>query len=346
MSDTSYPTFQQYGTNAQRTAFTPSPPGGTQPVYLWYETDTGQLWLYSTGWHQLTSSGAVPVILPSTIEGRLTTESGIPVSSSDRTAQGTLYYTPSTSSGVAQTNGNITLYNGSALVNATFTQLSLALTLTSGKNYDVFVDYNSGTPQLVLSAAWTNDTTRADALGVQSGIIIKSGTAAYRWVGTIRASGANVTADAAAFRFVWNAYNQVPRSLVNTPETTDTWNYTTATFRQANSNTANQLAYVTGSASSFIEAQAQATHSNASSNANTATGIGVDSTSVNSAQLLVCTAGIGVTMLSMGTYKGMPGLGYHILPWLELSGATGTTTWFGDAGLTYFQSGIVGTIWA
>ncbi len=56
MSDTSYPTFQHYGTNAQRLAFTPSP-GASQPIYMWYETDTGSTYLYDTSWHQLTSGG-------------------------------------------------------------------------------------------------------------------------------------------------------------------------------------------------------------------------------------------------------------------------------------------------
>lgn len=59
MSDTSYPVFQHYGTNAQRLAFTPAPAGG-QPIYLWYETDTGQTFLYDTSWHQITSAGTLP----------------------------------------------------------------------------------------------------------------------------------------------------------------------------------------------------------------------------------------------------------------------------------------------
>ena len=50
MSDTSYPVYQHYGTAAERAAFTPVPPATGQPIYLWYETDTGNLYLYDTGW--------------------------------------------------------------------------------------------------------------------------------------------------------------------------------------------------------------------------------------------------------------------------------------------------------
>ena len=62
-SDSAYPTFQHYGTNAQRLAFTPSPAAGTQPIYLWKETDTGYTFLYDTSWHQIVGSapGAVPI---------------------------------------------------------------------------------------------------------------------------------------------------------------------------------------------------------------------------------------------------------------------------------------------
>lgn len=61
-SDSAYPTFQHYGTNAQRLAFTPSPAAGTQPLYIWYETDTGQEYQYTTTWiARGTGGGATPI---------------------------------------------------------------------------------------------------------------------------------------------------------------------------------------------------------------------------------------------------------------------------------------------
>ena len=60
MSDTAYETYQRYGTNAQRLAFTPSPPGGTaKPIYKWYETDTGNEYTYDTSWHLISGSNSV-----------------------------------------------------------------------------------------------------------------------------------------------------------------------------------------------------------------------------------------------------------------------------------------------
>ena len=62
MSDSAYQVFQRYGTAAERAAFTPVPPtlpAGTQPIYLWYETDTGDLYLYYTSWVLIAGTAVV-----------------------------------------------------------------------------------------------------------------------------------------------------------------------------------------------------------------------------------------------------------------------------------------------
>jgi hypothetical protein len=60
-SDITYDVFQHYGTNAERTAFTPAPAAGIQPIYIWYETDTGNSFLYDTSWHSIAGpSGSIP----------------------------------------------------------------------------------------------------------------------------------------------------------------------------------------------------------------------------------------------------------------------------------------------
>ncbi|MBI3273339.1 MAG: hypothetical protein HYZ53_30400, partial [Planctomycetes bacterium] len=139
-------------------------------------------------------------------EGRLTLTSGTPVTTADVTAAGTLFFTPYKGNRVA-------LHDGSAWSVSTFTERSLSLTLTSGKNYDVFLFDNAGTLTLELSAAWTNDTTRADALAVQDGVYVKSGATTRRYLGTLRASAANQTEDSKTKRFVWNYYNRTHRAL-------------------------------------------------------------------------------------------------------------------------------------
>jgi hypothetical protein len=268
-------------------------------------------------------------------QGRLTTESGVAVSTSDRTAQGTIYFTP-------YQGNQIGLYSGSAWALYAFAELSLALTLTSGKNYDVFVYDNAGTLTLELSAAWTNDTTRADALALQDGVYVKSGATTRRWLGTIRASAANVTEDSQAKRFVWNAYHRVARSMA-VSEATSSWNYTTNTYRQANGAAANQLDYVVGLNEDLVTAFVRVGVQN-NSGVNIAVGVGVDSTTVNSAQSYSGQNATSNAASAAATYQGQPGIGRHFLAWIESSAATGTTTWYSTAGSPAWKSGITGTV--
>lgn len=50
MSNVKLNEFFQYGTNAERLAFTPSPASGVQPIYVWYETDTDEFYIYTSAW--------------------------------------------------------------------------------------------------------------------------------------------------------------------------------------------------------------------------------------------------------------------------------------------------------
>ena len=182
------------------------------------------------------SGGTVPVHVS---DGRLTTESGVPISTSDRTAQSTLYYTPFTGNQIA-------LYDGSAWSLHTFTERSLALSgLTSGKNYDVFLYNNAGTLTLELSAAWTNDTTRADALTTQDGVYVKSGATTRRYLGTIRTTGTTTIEDSLTKRFLWNAQNQVYRRMSKSMFSSS-HTYGSSTVRQYNADATAQIEYVAG----------------------------------------------------------------------------------------------------
>jgi hypothetical protein len=70
MSDTTYECFQHYGTAADRLTFVPDPAVGIQPIYLWYETDTGNTYLYHTAWIQLNGSGSTaPNLLSYLVQG-------------------------------------------------------------------------------------------------------------------------------------------------------------------------------------------------------------------------------------------------------------------------------------
>jgi hypothetical protein len=169
---------------------------------------------------------------------RLSTETGVSVSITDRTAQSTIYLTPH--------GGNqIALYDGSAWQLRSSAEISLALSgLTSGRNYDVFAYWSDSAVVLELSAAWTNDTTRADAITRQNGIWCKTGALTRRLVGTIRTTGTTTTEDSAAKKFVWNVNNQVNSALQVIDNSSHTYNSSTA--RYVNGSAANRMEFVCG----------------------------------------------------------------------------------------------------
>lgn len=70
MSDSLYPTYQHYGTAAERAAFTPVPPTNFQPIYIWHETDTGDTYLYDgSAWNLISGSGVTETSTPFLLMG-------------------------------------------------------------------------------------------------------------------------------------------------------------------------------------------------------------------------------------------------------------------------------------
>lgn len=279
------------------------------------------------------SSAPAGTTIPSITNGRLTLTTNVPVTINDVTGATTIYFTPY--------NGNlIALYNGTNWYYKTFTQISLALdTLTSGANYDVFVYDNAGTLTLEFSAAWTNDTTRNNALTTQNGIQVKSGALTRKYLGTFRTTSTTATADAARTRFLWNNYNRVIKGL-EVKEDTDSWTYTTATWRQVNASTNNAVEVVDGLGEGMVEVNAHSTSQNAGAIIRQS-GIGVNSTTAFSG---VAGFAVAATTIEMNAfYAGIARLGYSYFAWLERSTASGTTTWYGDnADNTLYQTGFIG----
>lgn len=277
-----------------------------------------------------------------TCDGRLSVTSGTPIPDGDVTAATSIYFVPY--------QGNRCLvYDGSAnWVLRTFTELSLSLGSDAiNSNYDVFVYDNAGTLALER-LAWTNNTARATALATQDGLYVKSGQTTRRYLGTYRTTGTlGQTEDSLTKRFVWNNYNRVRRP-VRRLEATDTWAYTTATWRQVNASTSNQINVVVGLAEGDIELTAMAMAENTGTAATMHTAIGEDSTTTPLATDPIGAQGMAVADKAfhavVSTRRGVAN-GYHFYAWLERSAASGTTTWYGDqgGGLVY-QTGIVGAI--
>lgn len=276
-------------------------------------------------------------ISPRTPCGRLTLTTATPVTTSDVTAATTVYYTPYSGC------NSISTYNGSVWVQQTFTEISIAVPASTSQMYDVFAYDNAGTLTLELTA-WTNDTTRATALATQNGTYVKTGVLTRLYLGSFRTTGVSgQTEDSFAKRYVWNYYNRVDRPM-RVLEATDSWNYTTATYRQANASTANQLDFVVGVSEDGIEASVYAAFANSSGGVNVVNAIGLDSTSTPATGSLISINAPAAAVFGFNapSFRTIPAVGRHILVWLEYSTAAGTTSFTGDGGGTIVQSGIHG----
>ena len=170
--------------------------------------------------------------------GRLTLESGVPVSTTDQTAKTNIYYTP-------YINNIVNLWDGNEWVPTIFSETTEALgTLTSGLPYDILGFLNSGVLDLE-KLAWTNDTTRATAITLQDGRYCKSGDKTRLYLGTFYTTSTTTTEDSAGGtttkvggkRYLFNMYNRVPRDLYMRDTGAD-WVYKTAAWRVANGATA------------------------------------------------------------------------------------------------------------
>ena len=273
-------------------------------------------------------------------DGRLTLTTVTPVTTADVTAATSVFFTP-------YKGNRLALFDGTNWNIRTFTELTIAVPATTATMYDVFAYDNSGVVAFDTPVAWTNDTTRATALALQNGVLSKTGTLTRRYIGSFRTTGSSgQTEDSFAKRYCWNYYNRVTR-VGRVLEATDSWTYTTATYRQANASTANQLDFVIGVAEVMVEATVIAKYSNTGPNL-AYTSIGEDSTSaaVTGVQMA---PGFQISntqpMNNYALLRKYPAVGRHFYAWLERSVAAGTTTWYGDNGdNTLEQFGISGTI--
>lgn len=300
-----------------------------------YNKDSRQELIYNAS----TGLWAPALPIAPTCQGRLTLETGVAISTTDQTAKATLYFTPFRGNAVA-------LYVNGGWALRTFTELSLSLAgYTTAKPYDIFLYDNSGTLTLE-SLVWTNDTTRATALTTQDGILVKSGDATRRYIGTIYTSATGQCEDSAAKRFVWNYYNRASRSLRKT-DTTNSWNYTSTTVRQANNSTANQVDFVRGVNEDEVETTATGLASTSAGSPVVRTLIGLDSTTAMASGAISAAAAVAGSTAQFGgssSWRGYPSEGRHYLAWLEAGNSN--VTMYGDDGGSVAQSGISGRVWA
>ena len=247
--------------------------------------------------------------------GRLTLESGVPISTSDQTSKTTIYYTPY--------NGNrISIYDGTNWSTYTFTQLSLALgTLTSGLNYDVFVYNNSGTLTLE-TAAWTNDTTRATSLTLTNGVYLKTGASTRRYLGTFRTTSTTTTEDSLSKRYLWNFNNKVLRSLyLYMYSGSHTYNGNAREWNNGTSIT--RLQFLTGIDGETFIANGYAAITSGGFPCNAY--FGVDSTTAQFGSTTTDDRAAVFTRRSLTT-AGQVNAGYHYMTFIQSTESAGTST--------------------
>jgi len=171
---------------------------------------------------------------------------------------------------------------------------------------------------------------RATALAYQDGVLVKSGAATRRYVGSFVAVTATTTEDSAKIRGLYNYSNRVGRRTYGTIPTSS-WTYTIATIRPSNNNTTvgeGRTVMVIG-----VPEDALRVHFGGQSNQNTAAINRYNSVGHNTVAIYAGNqVGIsGSPNVSSGpvTIDVLPFQGFNFIQMLEFSNAGGVTTWYG-----------------
>lgn len=314
------------------------------------------------------------MMLPSS--GRLTLTQGTPATTADVTAATSIYW----DNWIGEW---ILIYNGSLFVPYTSTGLSMALDSNSGhtgyhqsgKNFDAFGINDAGTRRLGSGPAWISSTARGTGAGTTElqrvkGIWTNANTITIRfgsasgdtvsvaancatYLGSFRCSADGTTCDAgdandtAAKRFLYNYYNQVWKT-VRCNDTTNSWTHNSGLpgYRQKRASSINQIEVLLGMPGQSISLSSVSIFS--PSIANTAWGaIGYDSASTIASGSATWYMYVPAGYLHSGiaTVTKAVDLGYHYFAELECGYSGGTTTFYGDAGAAYVQTGMSGQ-WA
>lgn len=283
---------------------------------------------------------------------RVTLTTATPVLTANATAQGTVFLTP-------YQHDLISIYDGTRFVTLQLSEQSITLDATnflSGKLYDVFVAYNSGTPFFGYGPAWTNITTRSAAIARKDGVWTNNASITLRsasgttntaaantatLVGTIYATanaqtGMNFNPAATAggnnsVLGVFNVFNRVPM-WTRSRDNTASWTYNSATWRATDNNANNSVNFVDGLGEVAIHAiTGVGATFNSSVTVTGQVGININSTSATPAVTAEAvnstaqTAGVRTVVVSDSF---LPAQGFNTITAME-SGGTNIEFFFG-----------------
>lgn len=274
---------------------------------------------------------------------RLTGVSATPVMTADNNALNTIYLTP-------YTGNRIALYNGVSWDTVYGAEVSLAVTgRTTDLPFDIFAYNNAGVLALEF-LNWSNATARATGLTRVDGVWTKSGDATRRYVGSCRPRSATsyswvaVGVNAPSRLDLWNYSNRL-RTSWQVSTSTDSWNYTSATWRQAQGSTNYQVDLMCGVQESSFEGRLIVSSSNSSAitPCSRECGFGFDTATASSGLNGSVYANDDFAYEHTALITLQVPIGRHFVAWVEISNAsTGVTTWYGDNGASRVLSGMAG----
>jgi|GEM_PF-4776138 len=218
---------------------------------------------------------------------------------------------------------------------------TLANALAGTSKVDLTASITASVTGITLSqsSAWTNDTTRADALTTQDGAYVLSGKL---WLGSYRASGTDLTSmefwGDSPKMFLSNCFNPVMAAVGRI--ITGTWSYGTSTWRQTEGSANNQFEILT-CVNSGVDCAIDIMVGGAG---DSSIGIGVDSTTPHADSFISFTSTVSCRA-GAGLYH--KALGYRVYKGCELRVSSGTVTFYGDDtfdGNVYVRSRIYGRV--
>jgi hypothetical protein len=229
------------------------------------------------------------------------------------------------------------------------------------KGFDLWATWDSGTLVIGSGLAWADQSTRASAItqidGIwvnTSAIVLRAGTGSGDLIavpagqasqlGTFyTAAGVAEASDSEKRRLLYNTYNREERSIFVTEAANSSWAYY-GDWRVARGNSGNAVELMFGHPGIPVSASANVIWINDPTfGAQGYAGIAVDSTSVNSARQ------VDYLPLVAGSarcdYQGVPGVGHHVLRWLEKGGGLSgiNQTFYGPGADS--KPGLIGRVW-
>ncbi len=208
---------------------------------------------------------------------------------------------------------------------------------SSGNVYDLFAYINGSDAVDFEAGKWTNGTTRAVSLTKQNNILGKS-SGQKRYLGSFRITAGGTMTIGGRSHNIYNHYNKRQRTL-RVVDTGDSLTNATAAWRSYLNNANNNIEILLGVAEALIRAENHGL--GATSSVAGGLGVGVDSSTVNSAQIMTGNFGSSVPTAGVAIYAGAPGVGSRVIHQLEYGG-TGMT-FYGDNNKVFNQAGLLVT---